>query len=277
MKLKLSFALTLIATALTPAMAADRPHNVILFVPDGMRSEMVTAANAPAMAALRDAGVAFSNSHSVFPTFTTANASVFATGHYLGDTGDFSNTIHTGYQVGPANGSVTPFLENDAVLGDVDEHFSGDFLNQETVMKAARKAGFNTAAVGKLGPTLIFGHTDRSGDNSIIADDSTGSPAGIPLAQWVKDGLAREGLAPAAPSRGANGSVGSATVPGTVTAIARTGTGSHHRHHRIGGPWLLDGIETERYQLCGAHRLCRRAARLPATGLPGQGHRPRTG
>lgn len=220
MKLKrdLSFAFTLIAAGLASAMAADRPHNVILFVPDGMRSEMVTVANAPAMAALRDAGVAFSNSHSVFPTFTTANASVFATGHYLGDTGDFSNTIHTGYQVGPANGSVTPFLENDAVLGDVDEHFSGDYLNQETVMKAARRAGFNTAAVGKLGPTLIFDHTDRSGDNSIIADDSTGSPAGIPLAQWVKDGLVKEGLALAAPSRGANGSVGSATVPGTVTA-----------------------------------------------------------
>jgi hypothetical protein len=29
----------------------------------------------------------------VFPTFTTANASAFATGHHLGNTGDYSNAI----------------------------------------------------------------------------------------------------------------------------------------------------------------------------------------
>jgi predicted AlkP superfamily pyrophosphatase or phosphodiesterase len=79
-------------TSLT-AMAADRPHNVVLFVPDGLRALMVTEQNAPTMAALRDHGVNFKNSHSLFPTFTTANASAMATGHYLGDTGDFSNTI----------------------------------------------------------------------------------------------------------------------------------------------------------------------------------------
>jgi hypothetical protein len=33
------------------------------------------------MARLRDEGVNFRNSHSVFPTFTTANASAFSTGH----------------------------------------------------------------------------------------------------------------------------------------------------------------------------------------------------
>ena len=51
------------------------------------------------MAEVRDKGVNFKNSHSLFPTFTTANASGLATGHYLGDTGDFSNTIYTGYPV----------------------------------------------------------------------------------------------------------------------------------------------------------------------------------
>ena len=39
--------------------------------------------------------------HSLFPTFTMANASGMATGHYLGDTGDFSNTIYTGFPVAP--------------------------------------------------------------------------------------------------------------------------------------------------------------------------------
>ncbi|MYM92321.1 alkaline phosphatase family protein [Duganella vulcania] len=203
---------------LASAYAADKPHNLILFVPDGMRSQMVRPDTAPAMASLRDAGVAFTNSHSIFPTFTTANASALATGHYLGDTGDFSNTIYTGYPVQVVGGSVTPFLENDAVLGDVDEHFAGDYLNQDTLLKAAQRSGFNTAVIGKLGPALIFDHTDRSGQKSVVVDDSTGSAAGIPLADWLKNDLTAEGLPLAAPSRGPNGSSGNATTPGTLSA-----------------------------------------------------------
>src|SRR6202521_3551249 len=139
----------------------SRPHNVILFVPDGLRGRIVTHESAPAMAEVRDKGVNFRNSHSLFPTFTTANASAMATGHYLGDTGDFSNTIYTGYPVGPADGTVTPFLEVDPVILDADEHFGGDYLNEETVLKMARAKGFSTATMGKLGPTFIFDHTDR--------------------------------------------------------------------------------------------------------------------
>ena len=129
------------------------------------------------MAEVRDRGVNFKNSHSMFPTFTTANASAMATGHYLGDTGDFSNTIYTGYPVAPAGGTVTPFLEADPVILDADEHFGGDYLNEETILKMARAKGFSTAALGKLGPTLIFDHTDKigaDGIHSIVFDDATG-------------------------------------------------------------------------------------------------------
>src|ERR1700728_161731 len=129
------------------------PHNLILFVPDGLRGRIVTPQTAPAMAEIRDKGVNFKNSHSLFPTFTTANASAMSTGHYLGDTGDFSNTIYTGYAVGAAAGTVTPFLESDPVLHDVDEHFGGDYLNEETILKLARAKGYSTAAMGKVGPT----------------------------------------------------------------------------------------------------------------------------
>src|SRR4051794_41419735 len=116
----------------------DKPHNLILFIPDGLRGGIVKPQTAPAMAEIRDKGVNFRNSHSLFPTFTTANASAMATGHYLGDTGDFSNTIYTAYPVGPAGGSVTPFLEVNPVIIDADEHFGGDYLNEETVLKMAR-------------------------------------------------------------------------------------------------------------------------------------------
>jgi hypothetical protein len=195
------------------------PHNLILFVPDGLRGRIVTPQTAPAMAEIRDKGVNFRNSHSLFPTFTTANASAMATGHYLGDTGDFSNTIYTGYPVGPADGSVTPFLEADPVILDADEHFGGNYLNEETVLKMARAKGYSTAAVGKLGPILIFDHTDKigtDGQHSIVIDDSTGGKGGVPLSPEMQAALTQAGLPLATPSRGDNGKAGDAKTPGTV-------------------------------------------------------------
>src|SRR5271165_5214767 len=91
----LSACLTVL-TAGTAFAQNGTPHNLILFVPDGLRAQIVTPETAPTMADIRDKGVNFKNPHSLFPTFTTPNASAMATGHYLGDTGDFSNTIYAG-------------------------------------------------------------------------------------------------------------------------------------------------------------------------------------
>jgi hypothetical protein len=190
---------------------------LILFIPDGLRGRIVTPQTAPAMAELRDKGVNFRNSHSLFPTFTMANGSAMASGHYLGDTGTFSNTIYTGYASAPAGNTVVPFIENDAVLADVDDHFGGDYLNEETLLKIARDKGFSTAAIGKVGPTLIFDHTDR-GKNTIIIDDSTGGKTGVPLSDEMKDAMTKAGLPLATPGRGDNGKAGDAKTPGTTVA-----------------------------------------------------------
>src|SRR5215510_11014239 len=195
------------------------PRNLILFVPDGLRGRIVTPQTAPAMADVRDKGVHFKNSHSLFPTFTMANGSAMATGHYLGDTGTFSNTIFTGYSSAPAGDTVVPFLENDAVLGDVDEHFNGDYLNEETILKMARAQGYSTAAIGKVGPTLLFDHNDRAdkpGLHSIVVDDATGGKNGVALSDEMKDALGKAGLPLTTPSRGDNGKVGDAKTPGTT-------------------------------------------------------------
>ena len=219
MKLSLNALILLLCLTLVDnGWAAEKPHNVILFVPDGLRSLMVRADTAPSMTNLKEAGVSFTNSHSLFPTFTTPNATAMATGHYLGDTGDFSNYIYSGYSVPGAGGSMTPFLENDPVLGDVDEHFAGDYIDEKTILRAAREAGYNTASIGKLGPVLIFDHTERSGQKSVIVDDSTGQASGIPLASWIIDGLNKEGLALKAPTRGKNGKPGNSSTPGTLSA-----------------------------------------------------------
>src|SRR5260370_39402292 len=156
----------------------------------------------------------------MFPTFTMANASAMSTGHYLGDTGTFSNTIFAGFTSAPAGDTVVPFLENDAVLGDIDEHFSGNYLNEDTILKMARAKGFSTAAIGKVGPTLVFDHTDRAdkpGAHSIVVDDATGGKTGVPLSNEMKDALTKAGLPLVAPSRGDNGDAVSATKPRTLT------------------------------------------------------------
>jgi hypothetical protein len=214
----LSAGLTLLSAGQASAQN-NAPHNLILFVPDGLRALKVTPETAPAMAEVRDKGVNFRNPHSLFPTFTMANASGMSTGHYLGDTGTFSNTIFAGYTSAPAGDTVTPFLENDAVLGDIDEHFGGNYLDEDTILKLARTKGFSTAAIGKVGPALVFDHTDRAdrpGLHSIVVDDSTGAKNGVPLSDEMKDALAKGGLPLVAPSRGDNGKAGDAKTPGTV-------------------------------------------------------------
>lgn len=214
----LARACSLALLASSAVMAAEPARNVILFIPDGLRAGIVDAQTAPNLAQLRREGVNFQNSHSLFPTFTTPNASAMATGHYLGDTGDFGNTIYTGFPVPGASNSVTPFLENDEVLGDVDEHFAGNYLDEETLLAAARQAGLSTAAVGKLGPVAIQDVTARDGEKTVIVDDSTGHPTGIPLSAAMQDALKQAGLPLEAPSRGANGKAGNATTPGTLSA-----------------------------------------------------------
>ena len=216
-----------------PDLAFSR--NVIIFVADGLRHDSVNPEDAPTLYQLRQEGTNFSNSHAVFPTFTTPNASAIATGHYLGDTGDFSNTLYPGFPIPLVNGvttpyTVTPFIENDAVLGCIDDHFGGNYVDEETLLHHARQHGFLTAAIGKIGPTLIqdasAGASKDGGvpiPDTVIIDDSTGKPGGIPLDPKLLSALTKAGLGGVAPDRSNNqpkshqnnGNPGNSTTPGT--------------------------------------------------------------
>jgi arylsulfatase A-like enzyme len=202
------------------AFSSSARHNLIFVIPDGLRASVVDRETAPTLTQLRETGIDFKNSHSLFPTFTTANASAFATGHELGDTGDFSNTVYTGYPVVHANGSNTPFLENDAVLEELNEHYGRTFLNEESILRMARGAGYRTVAVGKLGPVAIQDLAATDGASTLIVDDSTGSSGAIAIPpEWSSRFLAA-GLDMTTPTRGfapgENGNSGDATHPGTL-------------------------------------------------------------
>jgi len=190
-------------------MALQRPHNVIIFVADGLRSASVTDETAPTMAEVRRDGVDFHNSHSMFPSITTPNASAIATGHRLGDTGDFSNTMYPGAPALPsASPNLVPTFEDDAVLRDMNDRFGGNYLNETTLLAAARAKGYSTAAVGKLGPTAVQDVPSRSGGGSIIIDDNTGGPDGFPLPRDVVEEIKALGLDGAAPDRALNSDPG---------------------------------------------------------------------
>ena len=224
------------AVAPSPAAAQDRPRprrNVIIVVMDGLRSEAVNPTDAPTMTALRTRGVYFANSHAVFPTFTTPNAAAIATGHFPGDTGDFSNFLFTGFPIfdgrppsftGKTPGTVTPFVEDDQVLGDIDEHFpGGNVLGEEALLAFGRTHGFRTAAVGKLGPTLIQDITQGNPVNgafavpdTVVIDDRTGTAAGLPLPGAIQAALQAAGLPLTAPPR--TQPAGNNVTPGTREA-----------------------------------------------------------
>jgi hypothetical protein len=160
-----------------PAYGQARPHNVIIFVADGLRYDSVTEQRAPTLWRIQHDGVNFTNSHAAYPTLTTANASAIATGHYLGDTGDYANTLYTGFPVAAHSGSTVTFLEDDAVLREVKQHFGSGYMGPTSLLAAARAGGMVTASIGKLGPTAIQDLSALDG-SSILIDDLTNRKTG---------------------------------------------------------------------------------------------------
>jgi Type I phosphodiesterase / nucleotide pyrophosphatase len=242
---------TLGLAAVPPATTQARQRNVILFVADGLRHGSINERDTPALWRIRTEGVHFENSHSLFPTFTTANASAMATGHGLGDTGDFSNTLWVGYptfdsgnfDLGAA--SPVPFLENDRILSDLHEHLGGNYLGSQTLLDAAAAHGYNIAAIGKLGPTAIFSPATLAAVNSgfpppgsaMVVDDATGTANGPALPPRLIDRLNQERLSLEAPARTNGYGPTSPYNNGNAGTYARPGT---RAPNVVQQQWFLD-------------------------------------
>ncbi len=183
-----------LAISFQPPLAASKPHNILIFVSDGLRYVSVTPKSAPTLWRIKSQGVDFTNSHALYPTITTVNASAIATGHYIGDTGNFGNTLYSGFGSPPVLG-----MEDDANLKAMNDRFGGNYLNETSLIAAARDAGFATAVMGKVGPTSIQDVTQRDGKGTIVIDDAFNSDKGIPIAPDVLDAIKAAGLEAAAP------------------------------------------------------------------------------
>jgi arylsulfatase A-like enzyme len=200
--------------------ARAQPHNLIIFVADGLRAKSVTPETAPELAQLRAEGVDFANSHSIYPTVTTANASAIATGHFLGDTGDFGNTIYVGEALPAPAGTPFAQIEDNPTQALLNARYAGDYLGQRTLVEAARAKGYATAVIGKLGPVGVQDVTARDGASTIVIDDASGGDPqdAIPLAPDVAAAIKAAGLDPRTPDRGLNGGGGAYNMPGVRVA-----------------------------------------------------------
>lgn len=197
--------------AIIAQSASAQQQNIILFVADGMRAAAIAPDVTPTMARVRAEGVDFRNSHSLFPTITTANASAIATGHYLGDTGDFGNSIYVGFPVQNMQAVFTPFIQDNSVLAELNRHMGGNFLAEKSLMAALRERGYQTAVLGKVGPVGIQDITQLDGLTTIFFDDDTGKKNGIALTPEMIEQLKKVDLPLETPGRAQRVSPGKMT------------------------------------------------------------------
>src|SRR5262245_41922043 len=71
-----------VVAAAAPAALAGRATLNLVFVVDGLRPDAITPEDTPNLWRLRQEGINFSNSHSVFPTVTRVNATAIGSGAY---------------------------------------------------------------------------------------------------------------------------------------------------------------------------------------------------
>jgi len=220
------FALTCAALAAGAALAdapqKPRPEkrNVIIFVADGLRYGIVNADTAPTLNAIRQNGVDFKNSHSLYPTVTTVNASAIATGHGIGDTGEWANALYLP-PLKSEPGKVH-FMESDLVLKDTNDIYGGNYLNEMSFLRLARDNGYKTAAIGKEGPVLIQDIAAADGNSTLFIDDATGTHfekgRAISVPADILDAMKAAGLETTARDRGLNQSAGAYNMPGVQVA-----------------------------------------------------------
>ncbi len=157
------------ATTTTPPPAAPAaPVRTIVMVWDGLRPDSVNATDTPNLFALQQAGTAFTDNHSTYPTFTMMNSSSFATGSFPKSSGFYgntfwtppqgaSNTIPAGVSAGGApQDYVDPvFTEDYQVLSTLNDYYSGQLLLVKSLFATAQQAGVVTATVGKSGAAYL--------------------------------------------------------------------------------------------------------------------------
>lgn len=143
----------------------ERPRIVVLVV-DGLRPDAITEEDAPTLARLRDEGVDFTNSHSVFPTVTRVNAATLVTGAQPSTHGIVGNEMYV-----PAVDPARAFSTQDhRRLVRLDEVSGGRLTLVPTLAERLHARGLTLAAVssGSTGSAWLLNPRAASGVGALV-------------------------------------------------------------------------------------------------------------
>ncbi len=172
--LALAVSITVLGTPISPAGEAARftrqsqasARLILIVVMDGLRPDSINREDTPTLFRLRQEGVSYINSHSVFPTVTRVNAAVISTGHYPDANGLVSNSMFV-----PGVNPNRPFNTSDyrqlLKLRDVTE---GRLLFMESMAERLKAQHMRFAAVssGSTGSALLLNHRAPEGVGVLV-------------------------------------------------------------------------------------------------------------
>jgi arylsulfatase A-like enzyme len=138
----------------------------VVLVVDGLRPDAITPEDAPTLARLREEGVDFTHSHSVFPTVTRVNAATLVTGAQPGTHGIVGNEMYV-----PAVEPARAFSTQDhRRLVRLDEVTGGRLTLVPTLAERLHAHGLTLAAVssGSTGSAWLLNPRAASGVGALV-------------------------------------------------------------------------------------------------------------
>ncbi len=236
-----SLAVVAVASLSHITSAVQPRRNVIVFVADALRHGSVTEQDTPALWARAERGRPLREQPLPVPDVHD--------GQRLGDRDRTPPRRHRRLQQRDLGGlrdvrhgqlravarHAEPFIENDRMLADLDDHFGGNYLGEDTLMASRAPPATTPPPSASLARSRVQDVEALAPVNGgyppfpagIVIDDATGTAAGPPLPPTLIKALALEGIPPEAPTRsngyGAtsqfnNGYSGDRTKAGTLIA-----------------------------------------------------------
>jgi len=153
-------------TVRNPAQWRSAAHLILIVVMDGLRPDSINHEDTPTVFRLRQEGVNYINSHSVFPTVTRVNAAAISTGHYPDVNGLMSNSMF----VATVHPNL-PFNTGDyRELLKLRDASQGRLLFAPSLAERLRAHGMRFAAVssGSTGSALLLNHRAPEGVGVLV-------------------------------------------------------------------------------------------------------------
>jgi len=139
---------------------------ILIVVMDGLRPDSINREDTPTLFRLRQEGVSYINSHSVFPTVTRVNSAAISTGSYPDVNGLVSNSMFV-----PGVHLTRPFNTSDhRQLLKLREVSGGRLLFARSLAERLLERGIRFAAVssGSTGSALLLSHRAPEGVGVLV-------------------------------------------------------------------------------------------------------------